>query len=198
MLALAAGADLLLMPDDLDEALKTRILLIARAVARPLGPEQSRWLDAIDAASRGALQPEPDAAIRAALEALSKATATAGARPELWRYHPEEVLSVDIAGYLHVEAGKAPPRLYELALAEPERTLRAEALQAVQVRRAEVRPLLEWFDSRKAFSATLILDEDGVSRFRKTGANQIQAAGRPGGDEPRIPAHKLDKTHPVP
>ena len=139
--------------------------LIARAVARPLGPEQSRWLDAIDAASRGALQPEPDAAIRAALEALSKATATAGARPELWRYHPEEVLSVDIAGYLHVEAGKAPPRLYELALAEPERTLRAEALQAVQVRRAEVRPLLEWFDSRKAFSATLILDEDGPLGF---------------------------------
>ena len=139
--------------------------LIARAVARPLGPEQSRWLDAIDAASRGALQPEPDAAIRAALEALSKATATAGAKPELWRYHPEEVLSVDIAGYLHVEAGRAPPRLYELALAEPERTLRAEALQAVQVRRAEVRPLLEWFESRRAFSATLILDEDGPLGF---------------------------------
>jgi len=139
--------------------------LIARAVARPLGPEQSRWLDAIDAASRGALQPEPDAAIRAALEALSKTTATAGAHPELWRNHPEEVLSVDVAGYLHTEKAEAPARLYELALQEPERTLRAEVLQAVQVRRPDARPLLGWFESRRAFSATLVLDEDGPLGF---------------------------------
>jgi len=139
--------------------------LIARAVARPLGPEQSRWLNAIDAASRGALQPEPDAAIRAALESLSRTTATAGARPELWRSHPEQVLSVDVAGYLHCTPAQAPARLYELALAEPERTLRAEVLQAVQVRRPDVRPLVDWFDARRGFSATVIVDEDGPLGF---------------------------------
>ncbi|MEB2312746.1 MAG: hypothetical protein OZ921_01020 [Sorangiineae bacterium] len=139
--------------------------LIARAVARPLGPEQSRWLDAIDAASRGALQPEPDAALRAALGALSEATSAPGARPELWRSDPEEVLSVDVAGYLHVEKTAAPARVYELALAEPERTLRAEALTLLEVRRADVRPLLAWFDARRAFSATLIVDDDGPLGF---------------------------------
>ncbi len=139
--------------------------LIARAVARPLGPEQSRWLDAIDAASRGALQPEPDAAIRAALVALSQTTSVPGARPELWRSDPEEVLSVDVAGYLHVEKTQAPSRVYEMALVEPERTLRAEALQALEVRRADVRPLIGWFDARRAFSATLIVDDDGPLGF---------------------------------
>jgi len=135
--------------------------VIARRVSASLAPEQSRWLDAIDAASQGALQPEPDAAVRAALMALSKATAVPGARPELWRGDPEEVLSVDLAGYLHIEKTRAPERLYELALGEPERTLRAEVLAALEVRRPEVRPLLAWFKSRKAFSATLVLDEDG-------------------------------------
>jgi hypothetical protein len=139
--------------------------LIARSVASSLAPEQSRWLDAIDAASRGALQPEPDAAVRAALMALSKATAVPGARPELWRVDPAEVLSVDLAGYLHVDRTEAPERLYELALGEPERTLRREVLGALEVRRADVRPLLAWFKSRNAFSATIVLDEDGPLGF---------------------------------
>ncbi len=139
--------------------------VIARAVARPLGPEQSRWLDAIDAASQGALQPDPDAALRAALEALGRATATAGVRPEVWRADPEAVLSVDVAGYLHATTGSAPPRLYELAMNEPERTLRADVLKAVEVRRPEVRPLLAWFEARDAFSVTLIVDEAGPEGF---------------------------------
>ncbi len=139
--------------------------LIARRLASSLAPEQARWLEAIDEASRGALQPEPDAAIVAALSALSKATAVPGARPELWRSDPEEVLSVDLAGYLHVEQSAAPERLYELALAEPERTLRTDVLAALEVRRPEVRPLLAWFKSRKALSATVVLDEDGPLGF---------------------------------
>ena len=133
-------------------------------VARPLGPEQSRWLDAIDAASRSALQPEPDAAIRAALY-QGGTSSTPGSRPELWRNDPKEVLSADIAGYLHVQKAEAPERIYELALAEPERTLRAETLRALEVRRPDVRPLLQWFDSRRAFSTTVVLDEDGPLGF---------------------------------
>lgn len=139
--------------------------LVARDVARPLGPEQSRWLTAIEAASRAALQPDPDAAIRAALEALRLDSQDPSARAELFRNAPEEVLYVDVAGYLHVEKARAPERLYELAMAEPERTLRTEVLRAMQVRRPEVRPLLAWFESRRAFSATIVVDEDGPLGF---------------------------------
>jgi hypothetical protein len=139
--------------------------LVARDAARPLGPEQSRWLDAIVHATRGALQPDPDAAIRSALEALQAATRDPNAKPELWRNDPEEVLSVDVAGYLHVTKATAPERIYTLAAAEPERTLRVEVLRALEVRRPDVRPLLAWFEARDAFSATLILDEEGVLGF---------------------------------
>ena len=139
--------------------------LVARAVAKPLGPEQSRWLDAIDAASQSALQPEPDAALRAALEALAETSGKGGARPELWRVSPAQVLSVDIASYLHVKDAEAPARLYELATAEPERTLRAETLKALEVRRPDLRPLLAWFENKQAFSATVIQDDDGPLGF---------------------------------
>ncbi len=139
--------------------------VLVRAVARPLGPEQSRWLEAIDGATRAALQPEPDSALTAALFALGKASSSPGARPEIWRTHPGEVLSVDVAGYLHVAPGDPPSRLFELALAEPERTLRAEVLQQAEVRRPEVRGLSAWFAARDAFSATVVMDEDGPVGF---------------------------------
>jgi hypothetical protein len=142
-------------------ALSIAVGVLARAVARPLGPEQSRWLEAFDAASRGALQPEPDAAIRAALVALRPTATLPGTRPELWRASPPEILSVDVAGYLHVERGEAPARVYEVATKEPERTLRAEVLEALQVRRPDLRPLLAWFVTHEAFSATVVMDEDG-------------------------------------
>jgi hypothetical protein len=139
--------------------------ILARDVARPLGPEQSRWLEAILRASQGALQPDPDAAIRAALAELRTASGDPTAKPELWRSQPDEVMSVDIAGYLHLTSGKAPDALYEMAMMEPERTLRADVLRALEVRRPDVRPLLAWFDARKAFSATLVVDEEGALGF---------------------------------
>jgi hypothetical protein len=139
--------------------------LLARAVARPLGPEQSRWLTAIDRACHDSLEPEPDAALRATLHALAGVSESGMARPEIWRSYPEEVLSVDVAGYLHVEPGQLPPRIFEIALAEPERTLRAEVLAQVMVRRPEVRGLLAWFEARDAFSATIVIDDDGPVGF---------------------------------
>ena len=137
--------------------------LVARAVARPLGPEQSRWLQAIDQASQGALQPEPDAAVRAT--SAARISPSPDVRPAIWRYHPPEALSVDIAGYLHAEPAESPERLYELAMGEPERTLRAEVLAALEVRRPDVRGLLAWFEARAAFSATVIVDDDGPVGF---------------------------------
>ncbi len=139
--------------------------LFARAVARPLGPEQSRWLEAIDRACRSALEPEPDAALTAALYALDRAVRDENGHAEIWRNHPAEVLSVDVAGYLHVEPGDAPERLYELALREPERTLRVDALREVEVRRPDVRGVLAWFEARDAFAATIVVDLDGPVGF---------------------------------
>jgi len=146
-------------------ALAIVVGLLARAVARPLGPEQSRWLEAIDNACRGALQPEPDAALTAALYALDQVTESGNAHAEIWRSHPDEVLRVDVAGYLHVGPGDAPARIYDVALAEPERTLRVDALREVEVRRPDVRGLITWFDARDAFSATIVLDHDGPVGF---------------------------------
>jgi hypothetical protein len=139
--------------------------LLAHRIARPLGPEQSRWLQSIEAATRGALSPDPNTALTAALVALQHTAASGNARAEIWRQSPSEVLTVDVAGYLHVERADAPERIYELALGEPERTLRVDALEAVEVRRPEVRGLLGWFKARGAYSATVVCDEDGPLGF---------------------------------
>lgn len=139
--------------------------VVSRRVARPLGPDQSRWLEAVAAASRAALIPEPDTALSQALFALTRASPSPNARPELWRTSPPAVLSVDIAGYLHEKPGEAPERLYELALQEPERTLRAEVLRELEVRRPDVRPVLSWLDNRHAASATVVVDDEGPLGF---------------------------------
>ncbi len=139
--------------------------LIARNVARPLGPEQSRWLLAIAEANQSALDPEPNTAIGATLRSLQKACADPNAQPQLWRMDPPSVVSVDVAGYLHEHDADIPEGLVELGLAEPERTLRAETLDALRVRRPHVRPLLAWFEIRGGFSATVVLDEEGPTGF---------------------------------
>jgi transcriptional regulator with GAF, ATPase, and Fis domain len=52
-----------------------------------------------------------------------------------------------------------------MALAEPENTLRAETLQALQVQKPRTRALWAWFEARGLFCATLVLDEDGPLGF---------------------------------
>ena len=53
--------------------------------------------------------------------ALQDTAASGNARAEIWRQAPTEVLTVDVAGYLHIERADAPERLYELGtLLEPE------------------------------------------------------------------------------
>lgn len=137
--------------------------LVASVAARPLGPEQSRWLRAIEDASRSVLQPEPDAALTATLVALNRALISPESRAELWRNAPSQVLSVDVAGYLHVRDALAPDALYPLALQEPERTLRREVLEGLQVRRPDTRSLLAWYEAHDTQSATVIMDDDGAN-----------------------------------
>ncbi len=135
--------------------------VVSFRVARPLGPAGSRWIDALTQAMSAALHPEPDLALRAALSALQRAERTSTARPELFRYDPASLLSVDIAGYLTERDVDFPEKVYALALEEPGHTLRKETVVAAQVRRPDVRPLVGWFSAHGAKSATALSDAEG-------------------------------------
>jgi hypothetical protein len=135
--------------------------ILARDIAKPLEPEQSRWLTAIEKASVAALEPDPSDALRGALTELSRLGPSAKARSELWSIDPAEVNYVDVAGQLHARAAVLPENIATLAASEPEFTLRLEVLRAVQVRRADVRPLVAWFENQGAFCATLLQSETG-------------------------------------
>lgn len=144
--------------------------MLARAAAKPLTAEQSRWLEAIESAGRAAREPDPDTAIVATLSALRRLEQAVTVRPELWRQDPPEVLSVDVAGYLHTERAAAPAAIYELGKEEPERTLRRDVLCALMVRRPEVRELITWMDARGALFVTLVTDDEvplGLLAFPK-------------------------------
>ncbi|WP_437338191.1 hypothetical protein [Sorangium sp. So ce394] len=138
--------------------------LAAPALSRRFAPEGARWLGAFDAATRAAMNPEPEAALEAALSALRDASdaGTAGqAPPALYLLSPPERVTVDRAGYAHTAPAEVPARLIELAQLEPERVLRVEAAEAVEVRRPEVRPLLAWLAERDIGVVALVNDAEG-------------------------------------
>ena len=131
-------------------------------LARPFGPEQCRWIDATQGAFNVALRSDPDTAITAALATLRQALGPAPVAPELWRLDPPSVMTADRAGYGRTETSAMPPRLvFELARGEPEQTLRTDVLEALEVRRADIRPALDWMRARAAMSLTLLTDEEG-------------------------------------
>jgi len=142
-------------------ALGCGVGLLARGAAGPLAPGEAHRLHTLEMATRAALEPEPGAAVLATLECLQRLEQAVRTRPELWRVEPAEVLSVDVAGYLHVEPGVAPPEVYELAQSEPERLLRRDVLVQLEVRRPSVRPALTWMDARQAFAVSLVYEEQG-------------------------------------
>ncbi|XYI01756.1 hypothetical protein ACMHYB_19160 [Sorangium sp. So ce1128] len=138
--------------------------LLAPALARRFAPEGARWLGAFDAATRAAMNPEPEAALETALSALREASdagAAGHAPPALYLLSPPERVTVDRAGYAHTEPAQVPARLIELAQVEPERVLRVEAAEAVEVRRPEVRPLLAWLAERDIGVVALVNDAEG-------------------------------------
>jgi hypothetical protein len=130
--------------------------LAAARLSRPLAAEQSRWLDAIHLASEAALVPDPSDALRATLAALSPTSPGPSSRVELWRIDPPTVLYVDVAGQIHEDAALVPQSVITLAEQEPERTLRRDVLNAVLVRNTTARDALAYFDTRKAYAATLL------------------------------------------
>jgi len=135
--------------------------LIARSVARPLAPEGSRWLHALTESMTAALHPEPDLALRGALVALRKAEPSSTTRPEVFRFDPPAMLSVDIAGYLTEQAADFPQGVLTYAESEPHRTLRLETLHAAQVRKPAVRPVVTWFEAHRAKTVTVLRDGEG-------------------------------------
>jgi len=136
--------------------------LLAPLFARFFGPVRSRWLEAMEAASRAALSPDPDTALESALLALRRATGGRDPRgAALYRLSPAAVITVDRAGYLHTEPAEIPARLVEIADAEPEGVLRVEAARAVEVRRPEMRPLLAWLEERDIQAMAMVRDESG-------------------------------------
>jgi len=135
--------------------------LVAPALSGPVGPARSRWLQAIQKANEAALHPDPDVALRDSLTTVRSLLPGDSASPTIFQASPPQMLTIDRAGYLHTHEIQAPMTLYDIAQAEPERAIRTEVLRAMEVRRAELRPLVQWMDARGMLSVTLIRDEDG-------------------------------------
>jgi hypothetical protein len=135
--------------------------LAARLLTGPFGPARSRWLEAIAKANEAALHPDPDVALREALATVRNLLPGETGSPALFRASPPEVLTIDRAGYLHAAPGEAPEHLYEIAEREPERTLRVEVLRSLEVRRADLRPLVAWLDARGLLAVTVVRDDEG-------------------------------------
>ena len=143
-------------------------LLVGAAVRKleePFLPVKGILIDALRDARAAAREREARAAMAHALVRIREASAvgmgpTAAPSPELWLLHPSRVLTVNAAGYLQERAAELPAGIFDLALGEPHATLRASVLRALEVRRADLRPLLAWLDNRDALFATVIAESD--------------------------------------
>ncbi|MBW2525245.1 MAG: hypothetical protein JRI23_13760 [Deltaproteobacteria bacterium] len=134
--------------------------LLAPRLAAQLAPERGRWLSTLEAALRAARAPEPQQAVLSVLGAIRLGLPPDAAQAALYRFASKDRLVVDRAGYLHTDGADVPVRLVEIAEQEPEQVLSTEALRYVQVPRPDVRPLVDWLDTRGAGAVALVLDEE--------------------------------------
>ncbi|MBK8257799.1 MAG: hypothetical protein IPK82_34665 [Polyangiaceae bacterium] len=116
---------------------------------------------ALASAARATTRTDPDEALEEALRLLARTgpDGVAWLSPAVFRLHPPEMVTVDRAGYGHVEPAILPNGLLAIAENEPDAVLRAEVLRAVAVRRPDVRPMLAWMDER-SFDALCVLFEE--------------------------------------
>jgi hypothetical protein len=138
---------------------------VASKLEEPLLPAQGLLLDALADATRAAHDREARTAMAQALVRLREAAGHGAASPELWILHPTRIYTVDAAGYLQERAGELPTTLLDIAQGEPGGTVRVDVLQALEVRRADLRPVLHWLEDRGALFATLVAegeDPDGI------------------------------------
>ncbi len=126
-------------------------------IGRALRADASRRLVALAEAKLALRGRDAEGALAGALRALRAASPPSVIdSPELWTLDPVTILRVDVAGYPRTDTGELPPELLVVAPAEPESTLRAEALAHVEVRRPDLRGLSRWMSDAKFSSATLV------------------------------------------
>ena len=138
---------------------------MASRVEAPLRPAGGLWLDAFAQGAREAARADPEDAIRQALLALRAPLGLDLPSPELWTFSPVRRSVVDAAGYLHERETELPRDLLEVTGGEPFGTLRTEVLEALEVRRPDLRSLRAWMTDRGALVATLVAADgevDGV------------------------------------
>lgn len=133
--------------------------MLAPRLAERMAPARGKTLRALERATLAAKAPEPRQAVVLSLSAIRDAFGTEAGSAALYRFATSDRLTVDRAGYLHVEHADVPEGLVEYALGEPERILGTEVLREFQVRRREIRPWVAWLDDRGAGAAALLLDE---------------------------------------
>jgi len=140
-------------------------LLIGSVVVhleQPLRRAEGRLLDAVERAHLALVRADPETSIRDALTALRTFAGPSAQSPELWALSPARVLTIDGAGYPHERPAPLPQHLLDVAEGELEATVRTELLEALVVRRPDLRPLARWMDERGALSATLVTREGEV------------------------------------
>lgn len=142
-------------------ALAVLLGIAVRVLSTPFAPARGRWLEASAQATERALDPDPEQAIEGVLFELRKGEPTARIRPEIYVASPPAVLSVDTGGYLVRRSGEYPRLMHSTARDEPYGILRKETVRGVEVRRPEVRPLLEWFEAHEASAVVALDDQDG-------------------------------------
>jgi len=126
------------------------------ALEGPVRPAGGAWLDAFSRAADEAIRADPQEAIQATLLALREPAGAGATSPELWTFAPTGVTTVDAAGYVHQRAAELPETLLLVAAGEPEATLRADVLDALEVRRPDIRSLGQWMNARGAALATVV------------------------------------------
>jgi hypothetical protein len=147
-------------------ALLTMVIgVFSRQLQTPFLPDQGRLLEALADAMRFSRDRESRSAIASVLVRLRDSAGYEAPSPELWLLHSNACFTVDTAGYLQQKVSEIPAELLRLAHAERGHTLRVDVLRALEVRGADVRPLLRWMEDRGAFFASIIaegLEPDGV------------------------------------
>lgn len=132
----------------------------APALAKVLLPTTEPWTRAFEAASRAATHPDPEPALERALRELRGLSSLKLEAPCLFRFDPATVTTVDVAGYARTEEVALPDSVAELARTEPENVVTKDALDAVAVRRPEVRPTMTWLEDRALSAVAVLSDED--------------------------------------
>ena len=125
------------------------------SLASPFRPAQGAWLDAVEKAQTALLRSDPEEALAQVLVALRE-PAGAAESPEIWTFGPPTVMRIDAAGYAREREGLCPDGILEVAAREPEATLRIEVLDAVEVRRPDLRSIHRWMEERAALAATVV------------------------------------------